>query len=114
MSFAEFWPFYVSEHRLPLTRALHYIGTSLVITLFVTGLMTGHWWLWAVMPFAGYGFAWPAHFFIEKNRPATFTYPAWSLAADFVMLGKALRGQMAREVELAERVYPSTAHWTRV
>ncbi len=98
-SFTEFWPYYVSEHRKPMTRALHYIGTSLVILLFVTGLYSGRWWLLLLMPLAGYGFAWYAHFFVEHNRPATFTYPAWSLAADFVMLGKALRGQMRREAD---------------
>jgi hypothetical protein len=110
-TFAEFWPFYVSEHRQPLTRALHYVGTSLVIALFVTAMVTGRFWLLWLMPFAGYGFAWPAHFFVEKNRPATFTYPKWSLIADFVMLSKALRGQMASEVEAAVAAYPLPDRW---
>jgi hypothetical protein len=84
-NFAEFWPFYLREHSKPRTRALHYAGTSLVVTIALFALATGRWaWLLAI-PFAGYGFAWFAHFKVEKNRPATFTYPFWSLAADFKM-----------------------------
>ncbi len=84
-SFADFWPFYLREHSRPRTRALHYAGTSLVVAIALFALLTGRWaWLLAI-PLAGYGFAWIAHFAIEKNRPATFTYPLWSLAADFKM-----------------------------
>ena len=50
---------------------------------------------------AGYGPAWIGHFFIEKNRPATFTYPTWSLLADFKMWSKIARGKMDRTVERA-------------
>jgi hypothetical protein len=98
-SFREFWPFYVREHARPLTRGLHYIGTTGVILTFVAALVTRQWSLLAVMPLFGYGFAWAAHFLVEKNRPATFTYPLWSLGADFVMYGKMLRGQMAGEAK---------------
>ena len=72
-SFAAFWPFYLREHSLPQTRALHYIGTSLVVALAVYAVISGTWWLLAAMPVAGYFFAWIAHFRVEKNRPATFT-----------------------------------------
>lgn len=97
-SFHEFWPYYVGEHVHPLNRALHFVGTSLVLTLLISGLWTRHFWLWAAMPVAGYGFAWVGHFVVEKNRPATFTYPLWSLAADFVMYGKMWMGRMGDEV----------------
>ena len=72
-TFAEFWPFYLREHSRPLTRALHYVGTTLVVGLAVFALVTGRYWWLLAMPLAGYFFAWLAHFTVEKNRPATFT-----------------------------------------
>jgi hypothetical protein len=98
-SFAEFWPFYLREHSKPLTRAYHYIGTSIVIAIAAYALLAGQWlWLLA-MPVAGYLFAWLAHFTVEKNRPATFTYPLWSLGADFKMWWYALTGRLGPELE---------------
>ena len=100
-SFAEFWPFYLREHSKPRTRALHYAGTTLVVAIALFAAVTGRWlWLLAI-PFAGYGFAWVAHFSVEKNRPATFTYPLWSLAADFRMWWLWLSGGLGRELEKA-------------
>jgi hypothetical protein len=100
-SFAEFWPFYLQEHSRPRTRALHYAGTSLVVLLALAALLTGHWWLLAVLPVAGYGFAWASHALVERNRPATFTYPAWSLAADFKMWWLWLTGRLGAELTKA-------------
>ena len=100
-SFAEFWPFYLREHSRPRTRALHYIGTSLVVAIAVFTVLTGRWgWLLA-MPLAGYFFAWVAHFGVEKNRPATFTYPLWSLAAEFRMWWLWLTGRLGPELDRA-------------
>ena len=100
-SFAEFWPFYLREHSKPATRALHYIGTSLVVAIAAYALISGTYWWFAAMPLAGYFFAWLAHFTLEKNRPATFTYPAWSLAADFRMWWLWLTGRLGKELRAA-------------
>ena len=97
-SFEEFWPYYVGEHRKPLCRALHYMGTGMALSLAASAVVTLNPIPLALAPVAGYGPAWFSHFFIEHNRPATFTYPSWSLRADFKMLGLALRGRMAAEV----------------
>jgi len=100
-NFSEFWPFYLREHSLPRTRALHYIGTTLVIAIAIYAAVAGQWlWLLA-MPLAGYFFAWIAHFTIEKNRPATFTYPLWSLYADFKMWFCWLTGRLGSELDKA-------------
>jgi hypothetical protein len=98
-SFEEFWPFYVSQHRRPGTRALHFAGTSLGLVLAPAALLRGRPFLlvWALA--ASYGLAWAGHFFVEKNRPATFQYPVWSFLGDFRMYGLMWRGRMTSEVE---------------
>lgn len=100
-TFAEFWPHYLREHARPGTRALHYVGTTMVVMLAVAAALSGHWGLLLAMPIAGYAFAWGAHAVVERNRPATFTYPAWSLAADFRMWWMWLTGRLAPELERA-------------
>lgn len=100
-SFAEFWPFYLREHARPATRALHYAGTSLVVLLALAALVTGQWRLLLAMPVAGYAFAWASHAAVEHNRPATFSYPAWSLRADFRMWRLWLTFRLQSELEAA-------------
>lgn len=100
-NFGEFWPHYLREHSKPATRGLHYIGTSLAIAIALAALASGSWWLLAALPFAGYAFAWAAHAAVERNRPATFTYPLWSLAADFRMWWLWMTGRLDSELRRA-------------
>jgi len=99
-NFQEFYPYYLQEHAKPLCRALHYVGTTLTFCLLVAALLANVRWLFAV-PLAGYGFAWVAHFFIEKNRPATFTYPLWSLLGDYKMYFSWLTGRLTAQLQAA-------------
>lgn len=98
-TYAEFWDFYVREHSEPLTRYLHFIGTTLGIVLLVWIARTGNWLYLPLCFVIGYAFAWFSHFFIEKNKPATFTYPFWSFISDYKMVFYMLTGKMNREVE---------------
>lgn len=97
-SFSAFYPYYLAEHRHPVCRALHYIGSSLVILVLCYVLFSQKWQLLWVLPVLGYGFAWVGHFFFEHNKPATFQYPLYSLAADWVMLKDFLTGQLDRKM----------------
>ncbi len=84
-TFSEFYPFYLSQHRDLTCRRLHFIGSLLVLMLIIYVLFSANWLLLFLTPVIGYGFAWVGHFFFEKNVPATFTYPVYSLIGDWVM-----------------------------
>ena len=93
-SFAEFYPYYLEEHRNPTCRRLHYAGSLLVLVVLGYALLSGQWlWLLA-LPVIGYGFAWIGHFAFERNRPATFQYPLYSLMGDWVMFKDMLTGRL--------------------
>jgi hypothetical protein len=93
-SFADFYPFYLSEHSHPVCRRLHFVGTLLVIASLIVAPVTGEpWWLLGV-PLAGYGCAWVGHFFFEHNRPATFSHPWYSLAGDLRLFRDMLLGRI--------------------
>lgn len=98
-SFEEFWPFYVSQHSKKAARTLHFIGTTLAAGAVAAAAVTRRPALLLAAPLAGYGFAWFSHIFIEQNKPATFTYPLWSLMADARMWWRIATGTMDAEVE---------------
>jgi hypothetical protein len=93
-SFHDFYPFYLTEHSRRGTRRLHFAGTLLVLLTLVYVLATQRWPLLILLPIFGYGFAWVAHFAVERNRPATFKYPFYSLAGDLRMFADIARGRI--------------------
>lgn len=93
-SFREFYPFYLGEHSNLACRRLHFVGSTLVLAVIVAAVALRNPWLLIAIPFCGYGFAWVGHFFFEHNRPATFTYPLWSLMGDWVMYWQILTGRI--------------------
>lgn len=105
-SFEDFWPYYVGEHRNPVCRGLHYVGTTVATALVIYAAITFKPLLLLGGLVLGYGPAWIGHFFIENNRPATFDYPLWSLMSDYKMLSLFVRGKMGQEVT---RLYGSPA-----
>ena len=98
-TFEEFWPYYVAMHSKAATRWVHLAGTLTGLAVTGWGLARGRARYAAALPVIGYGTAWPAHFLIEKNNPATFGHPAWSLRGDVRMIATMLAG---RDAELAE------------
>lgn len=98
-TFEDFWPYYVAMHSKAATRWVHTLGTLTGLAVTTYGLARGRRQYAAALPLIGYGTAWPAHFLIEKNNPASFGYPLWSLRGDAKMIGTMLAG---RDVELAE------------
>jgi hypothetical protein len=97
-TYGEFWPFYLRDHAKPATRGIHYFGTILSAAVLVWAVATANWWWLIAVPFLGYGPAWIAHFFVEKNRPATFTHPLWSLISDYRMCFLFLTGRLGDEL----------------
>jgi len=93
-SFKEFYPYYLSEHQNLTCRRLHFVGTGLVIGIALAIIVYSAWKYWWVLLLCGYGFAWVGHFFFEKNRPATFKNPFYSLLADFVMFKDIIIGKI--------------------
>ena len=93
-SFREFYPYYLGEHANVACRRLHFVGSCMVLGFVAAVFATGNpWWLLAAV-FSGYGCAWVGHFFFEKNKPATFKYPFYSFAGDWVMFKDMLTGKI--------------------
>ncbi len=93
-TFQAFYPYYLAEHSHPICRRLHFTGSFLVLLATLYIVFTGAWRLIWLLPVLGYGFAWAGHYFFEKNRPATLTYPLYSLIGDWVMFKDMLTGKI--------------------
>lgn len=89
----EFYPYYLEEHQNPVSRILHFIGTGLLFVILAIAVISANYSLLILLPIVGYGFAWVGHFFFEKNKPATFQYPLFSLASDFILFFDLLQGK---------------------
>jgi len=97
-SYREFWPYYVDQHRRPGTRQLHFIGTTAVIVCVLLTILLANPWYLLLGPVVAYGPAWIGHLFVERNRPATFRHPFWSMVGDFHMYGLMWAGRMEGEI----------------
>ena len=93
-SLRDFYPYYLGEHQDRRCRRLHFIGTSLVLVILITAVIMQAWLLLIAVPVAGYGFAWAGHVIFEKNKPATFRHPLYSLICDFWMFKDILTGRI--------------------
>ena len=92
-SFEEFYPYYLREHRKKGTRIMHFLGTTLVFCWLILAAAFQNPWFILYAAISGYFFAWVGHFFIEKNKPATFKYPLWSLRSDFKLYFEMVAGK---------------------
>lgn len=93
-SFRDFYPFYLQEHSNRTSRRLHFVGTVLFVSQWILALSSLNPWLWLTGPVTGYAFAWVGHFFFERNRPATFQHPVYSLIGDFAMARDIVLGRI--------------------
>lgn len=100
-TYAEFWPHYLREHARPRTRAVHALGTVLAVAVLLWAVLIGPLWLALVALVLGYAFAWLSHLLVERNRPATFTYPLWSFVSDLRMAWLLLTGRLGAELRRA-------------
>ncbi|MBJ7608504.1 MAG: DUF962 domain-containing protein [Candidatus Dormibacteraeota bacterium] len=91
--FDDFFPWYVGQHSRRPTRWFHFVGTHLGAATALTGIVTRRPALLAGMPLISYSVAWFSHFVIEKNNPASFGHPLWSLRGDIRMLAMMWQGR---------------------
>lgn len=114
-SFQEFWPYYLSEHSKPETRAIHALGTTVGTACAIALVATGKWRFLPLALIPGYGAAWLSHFLIEKNKPATFQHPLWSFISDYKMLALMATGRLDSELQkLGESEINTVEHYDHI
>ena len=91
-NFKDFYPYYLSEHSHKTTKLLHFIGTSISLYFLFNFFRTFDFVYIILSLLSGYGFAWVSHFFIEKNKPATFKYPFYCFFGDHLMFIEIIMG----------------------
>ena len=69
------------HHENGLYEGLSMIGVTALAGHFINGSIVKTFTPVVI----GYAFAWVGHFFFEKNKPATFKYPVWSMLSDLKM-----------------------------
>ncbi len=109
-SFTEFFPYYLAEHANPTCRKLHYAGTAIGSMLALYAIASGQFALLLLYPVIGYGFAWVGHFKFERNKPATFDYPLWSLIGDYKMFWLMLTGDLKEQLRAGIKLHGKAAH----
>lgn len=102
----EFYPYYLTQHLDATCRALHLIGTTIVVGMLVYMFVSLNFWIFPIIPVVGYGFAWVGHFVFERNKPAAFKRPLWSLGCDFIMLWHFYTNQLPNHLGHARAMYP--------
>ena len=100
-TYGEFFPYYVGQHSKPATRWFHFAGTHLGVATGVAGIITRRPRLLAAAPVLVYGLAWFSHFTVERNMPATFGHPLWSVRGDFQMIAMMWQGRNAELTRIA-------------
>lgn len=103
-NFAQFWPYYVMEHQHPLTRGFHFLSTLVPPAYLIVFFATWQYRYLIAMPPVAYGLAWFSHFAIERNKPATWKHPLFSLMADHKMFWLTVIGQMTHEADRIRRM----------
>lgn len=94
-NFSEFYPFYLGEHKTQACKILHFIGVIAAVSGLFAVIVLGAWGYFWMLPVFGYLPAWIGHYFFEKNRPASFKWPAYSLRGDFTMFWHLLTGKLS-------------------
>jgi len=92
--FSDFWPLYLSFHQNTVCRGFHFAGTLGALICLTYALVSRQWKMLLLVPLIGYGLAWIGHFIFEKNRPAAFRYPFWSLVGDLKMFFFMITGKL--------------------